>query len=577
MVQNIQTVFETKQKAEELYNKAVEIWRNSDLSDYLEGIEKDPVFSLLITALAYQANETEAEIQQLKMSLLEEFASLQAPFEIGHAIPATAVVETGLQDHVSDIELTPNHVFTLGYNGAEFMPLLQTRVLNAAIQTVTRLDGRRWQVDIAFKSPIDDLSGFTFAILNQHYRDLRVTLDGTPVALTNPWDYSELPLSPCFALDTMIYNKAQTYTASALCLDLFARQNVRMYCVKPYQPKKLLPYETEHLELVFEFFGIGDEFVLDKDSLSLNTVVLVNARQQTANLSTANPIVRAVGYNLQEDDPKMAGQQFLHMLRPSEDQLYGNMQIEVRRMSADRYNQGQLLQALNHMLSKYYSDYYAFMQINKTATDKVMNALAQTLQRLADAAKAQDVNSIPGVYLMLRPTDSQRQEQASMDLTYVTTSGAAVNDALDEDARFIPPSGFDANATHQIATPIPGFDEIRDERATARMTRYYMATNDRLVTPADIKLFCIHQLTAHYGIVREMVKSLTVSHRQQFDYHQCGYEILVEIIMADNSFVRRSLEEHQHSAEMMLEKMIEVRSTNIYPVRVSIQIESGNH
>lgn len=573
----IQTVFETKQKAEELYNKALEIWRKSDMSDHLEGIEKDPVFSLLMTALAYQANETEAEIQQLKTDLLEEFANLQTPFELGHAVPATAVVETGLQDHVSDMELTPDHVFTLGYNGAEFIPLLQTRVLNASVQAVTRLDGRSWKVDITFQSPVIDLTGFTFAIKDHHYRDLRVTLDGTPVALTSPWDYSELPLSPCFALDTMIYNQAQTYTASSLCLDLFARQNVRMYCVKQYQPKKLLPYETNHIELVFEFFGIGEKFAFNEDGLFLNTVVLVNARHQTINLSTANPVVRMVGFNQQEDNPLMAGQQFLHLLRPSDDQLYSDMQVEVRRMTADRYNQGRLLQALNHMLSKYYSDYYAFMQISKTATDKVMNALAQTLQRLADAAKTQDTNSIPGVYLLLRPTDSQRQQQASMDITYVTTSGAAVNDSLNADARFIPPSGFDAIATRQIAIPIPGFDELRDERNAARLSRYYMETKDRLVTPADIKLFCYHELMAHYGIVREMVKSMTVSHRQQFDHHHCGYEILVEIIINDNSYVRHSLEDFRGSVEVILGKMIEVRSTNIYPVRVSIKIESDNH
>ena len=34
-----QTVFETKQRAEELIQKAIEIWRKSDKSDMLEGIE----------------------------------------------------------------------------------------------------------------------------------------------------------------------------------------------------------------------------------------------------------------------------------------------------------------------------------------------------------------------------------------------------------------------------------------------------------------------------------------------------------------------------------------------------------
>ena len=73
----IQTIFETKQRAAELLQKAIAIWRESEQSDYLQGIEKDPVFALLITALAYQANETETEIEQMKTELLEEFANLQ--------------------------------------------------------------------------------------------------------------------------------------------------------------------------------------------------------------------------------------------------------------------------------------------------------------------------------------------------------------------------------------------------------------------------------------------------------------------------------------------------------------------
>ena len=570
----IQTIFETKQRAAELLQKAIAIWRESEQSDYLEGIEKDPVFSLLITALAYQANETETEIEQMKTELLEEFANLQIPFEMGHAIPATAVVETALEDSVSEMELTPNHVFTLGYNGYGFIPLLQTRVLNASIHSINRLDSRRWKVNIAFKSPVSDLSGFTFAIRNQNFRDLRVTMNGTPVPLIAPWDYSELPLSPCFAIDTILYNKAQTYMASSHCLDLYARQDVRMYCVKQHQPKKLLPFETENIELEFEFLGIDEHFAFDKSSIALNTVILVNAMQQAATLSTDNPVVRVVGYQHQETAQAEPSQQFLHMLRPSEDQLYGNMQVEVRRMAADRFNQGRLLKSLNYMLSKYYSDYYAFMNISGVATDKVLNGLAQTLGRLAEAVKTQNIGSLPGAYLMLKPSGGQRRQQGSIEIHYMTTSGAAVNEALSVEARFIPPSGFDSKATNQIAAPVPGYDEIRDERAAASLSHYYMATNDRLVTPADIKLFCYHELLMRYGIVRDRVKSLTVNTRQQSDVTQCGYEILVDITVANNSFIKRGFADRIGSIEKIMESMIKVRSTNIYPVKVSIGIET---
>ena len=37
-----QTIFENKQRAEELLQEAIRIWRSSDHPDQLEGIEQDP-------------------------------------------------------------------------------------------------------------------------------------------------------------------------------------------------------------------------------------------------------------------------------------------------------------------------------------------------------------------------------------------------------------------------------------------------------------------------------------------------------------------------------------------------------
>ena len=44
--------------------------------------------------------------------------------------------------------------------------------------------------------------------------------------------------------------------------------------------------------------------------------------------------------------------------------------------------------------------------------------------------------------------------------------------------------------------------------------------------------------------------------------------------MADNPFVKRSFAEKTSQVEILLQKMIEVRSTNIYPVTVVIRVES---
>ena len=92
------------------------------------------------------------------------------------------------------------------------------------------------------------------------------------------------------------------------------------------------------------------------------------------------------------------------------------------------------------------------------------------------------------------------------------------------------------------------------------------------MTPADIKLFCYNELLTRYGIVRNMVKQLSVNRRIQKDRHSCGYEIVVDIVLADNPFVKRSFAEKVPQVEILMQKMIEVRSTNIYPVTVTIRV-----
>ena len=411
-----QTIFENKQRAEELLQEAIRIWRSSDHPDQLEGIEQDPVFSLLLTALAYQSNELENELDQMKGDVLEEFSKMLTPYEIGHAIPATAVIQATLQSGIPSMELTPEHVFTLTDTEARFIPLLKTHVFNATIRSIVRMDGRRWKVSLKFDSPITDLSGLSFVVKNRSFKDLKVTIKGQILPIVSPWEFSELPLSPCFDIDTVLYNGSQTVNASVSCLDLFARQNVRMYCVKNHLHNKTLPAEIENIDMVFEFSG--------------------------ADLSSSTPIVRVAGFQSIGTEVDSTSQQFLHMLRPSTDQIFGQFPIEVRKMSADRFNQGRLVVLLNTLISRYYTDFYAFQSLREEANDKVIYSLIETLTRMRDAARANAEERIPGVYLMLNPRAADFRNDISLSVSYVTTLGSAINGQLSDSSTFQPPAGL---------------------------------------------------------------------------------------------------------------------------------------
>lgn len=567
-----QTIFETRQRADELLKNAIAIWRQSDQSDFLEGIENDPVFSLLISVLAYQANELDSDIERFRDDVLDEFANLLTPYEVGRAIPATAFINVGLSEDTPEKELNEETYFTLGETGHKFMPLLHSRVFNMSVRSFTRIDGRRWKVTIEFPYSVTDLSGWTFSINDVSFEDLSVTVMGEPLPLVKPWEYSEIPLNSCFSLDAMLYNRSQVYNASTECLDLFARQNVRVYSVKQHNPEKFIPVETDKIDVVFEFMGIDENVTFTRKNLSLNSVLLVNAQQQTVTLTSQNPIARVAGSN--ETDMYVEGnQQFMHLVRPAEFQIYKEVEIDVRRVAADRFNQGSLVKLLNSLINKFHSDFYAFQNISGLTGDTTITRLEEILSKLMQAAQGDNSQFVPGTYVMIKSQAALHNPSFSLDLNYLTTDGAVVNAFLNQDSRFDAPAGFDNTVTRQLAIPVPGSNEVRNDSVSRSMVRYYLMTNNRIVTPADIKIFCYNELMVRFGVAREMVRDISIQRRLQEDIHRCGYEILVNIVLTGSAFVKRSLADKIPETQILMQKMIEVRSANIYPIVVSINIE----
>ena len=226
-----QTIFTTRQRAEEIIKEAVTIWEHSNNGEHLEGLDRDPVLALFMTALAYQANEIDNEIEQLRADILNEFARLLIPYERIHALPATAVVEVSMENSVPSQILDHRTNFSLAGSSFSFIPLLKTTVFNGGVSSVVRLDARRWKVGLQFKEPISNLSGWTFMIGNTHFQDLKVFVNGHPLPLIKPWDYADLPLSGCFSLGNMIYSQSPVFQSRHLWFDLFAKQNVRLFSV----------------------------------------------------------------------------------------------------------------------------------------------------------------------------------------------------------------------------------------------------------------------------------------------------------------------------------------------------------
>lgn len=560
-----QNIFNTRQRAEEIIKEAVAIWQRGFNSEQLEGIEQDPVFSLFMTALAYQANEIDNEIEQLQEEILDELTRLLIPYEKIHPLPATALVEARLDDRIPELTLDQRCGFILPDTDYTFIPILKTRAINAEIQSVVRIDNRRWKVGLKLKGAVKQLSGMTFLVGNPHFHDLKLYANGAMLPLVKPWDYSDLPLNECFSIDNMVYNKSLTYQASNTWFDLFAQQNARLFYIDSHKGSDR-PFDR--LELTFEFIGIDDQFTFDKEQLSLNATILANVAQRSVTLSAAAPIAR-----LSSEGNK---QQFLHLIAPDDNQLYPEVPVEIRRVATDRFNAERLARLASTLVSRFASDYYAFQKIEALREGRVMEQFYNLLKKISEGLSRSSSEWASSLYLLLRNDRGFHPKEMSLRVNYLTTDGSAVNAGLNAKSTFAPLANNYIQSVRLLASPMPGYDEIRNKNAQENLARYYMITNDRIVTPADIKILCYNELERRFGITSEMVASIKVRQAQKAERHHYGFETRVYISLTDNAYIKRNFTDKIPMTELILQKMIEVRSTNVFPVVVNIEVAQSD-
>lgn len=556
-----QNIFNTRQRAEEIIKEAVAIWQRGFNSEQLEGIEQDPVFALFLTALAYQANEIDNEIEQLQEEILDELTRLLIPYEKTHPLPATALVEARLDDRIPELTLDQRCGFILPDTDYTFIPILKTRAINAEIQSVVRIDNRRWKVGLKLKGAVKQLSGMTFLVGNPHFHDLKLYANGAMLPLVKPWDYSDLPLNECFSIDNMVYNKSLTYQASNTWFDLFAQQNARLFYIDSHKGSDR-PFDR--LELTFEFIGIDEQFTFDKEQLSLNATILANVAQRSVTLSAAAPIAR-----LSSEGNK---QQFLHLIAPDDNQLYPEVPVEIRRVATDRFNAERLARLASTLVSRFASDYYAFQKIEALREGRVMEQFYNLLKKISEGLSRSSSEWASSLYLLLRNDRGFHPKEMSLRVNYLTTDGSAVNAGLNAKSTFAPLANNYIQSVRLLASPMPGYDEIRNKNAQDNLARYYMITNDRIVTPADVKILCYNELERRFGITSEMIAGIKVKQAQKAERHHYGFETQVYISLTENAYIKRNFTDKIPMTELILQKMIEVRSTNVFPVVVNIEV-----
>lgn len=581
-------IFETRQRTEELLGEAMKIWKDSDKAEYLENLKDDPVFLMLFSTLAYQANEFDSAMEQLKVDILDEFSQMLFVGEAGKAVPATIAIETALKDDVPYMNINSDVSFSISGEANKsfnFIPVLKTRALNARVEEINRLDGRRWLLKLRLADGVNNLSGMTLSIDNPYFHGLHITdvNSGVELPLIAPWEYTNLPMSDAFSLETFMYNRKQAVNttdghsgmlpyATNLGMDMFARQGVKVFVIDQMDDIS----NDGTLSLQLELDSIGKDFAVDINSIHLNVVLLANAQISTATISETNPITRIAGSGA--STAENGAEQFLHLMHPGDEQMYGYMPLQVRRVRADRFNRGRMLKLLSYLIDRYYSDYYAFQEFGNRNTDLVMFKMRQGLEKLQEMSGNDQNRSYEGVYLMInrsmgRGKTTAENQGMSLSIQYLTTNGSDVNCLAGQELKVAGNQFLDAAATHAISLLQEGYDEVYDGEAIQSARRYFLATEDRLVTLADVKMFCMNELYIRYGLVRDMIKGIRVKHETMDMGTLHTYQVAVKIDITNNVFTQRAFADKIILVESYLARMIEVRMSGIYPVSVQLELK----
>lgn len=565
--------FEIRDRAEELLKAAIEVWRANYKLEDIEGIEKDPVFMLFLIALAYQEGEMKSGWDASKRSIYEDFFEYLCPLPFRTEMPYCMIVKSAPRKNMDVVELNASDLFKIHGSDYHFMPLFKTRVLAHTVKSVVRLDGRRWKVSLVFKEPVKSLEGFAFQILNSNFQDLTISYKKQPLAIVKPWEISDLPFVNCLSFNSMLYQQSQSLDTRSLWFDLFAEQNARLFVFKKNEILENLEEET--IDLIFEFTSINNNFSFNKDSIIFNTFPLVNICEESVDLSANKPIQRI------EDrgDVRMGQKSFLCLVPDNSGYNHYNSSVVVRKFDADRFGLHDVLNLVNELVLKFSSDFYAFQSIPNLREGGKIRELSLLLDNIKEDLKDNMISNLhdeslcKGIYLILRNRQGLEPE-TSVNVKYLVSNGAIDYDSIANKLNQLNvPANLNAVETQIVQFPHARHKIKNKKEYDAVQTKYMLATSDRLVTSADIKLFCFKELYTRYLIPSEYILAIDIKHRLKIEPLYKGYEIAIFIHLTNNSYVQKKISDAISHIELLMQKMIENRMPGIYPVVVAINLE----
>lgn len=541
------------------------------------GMENDPIINLILTAVVYESNLLKDELNTFHDKLIDDCLDLMLPYNLAGPVPAMALMESYPNKGKKSIILDDSTRFMIKKKNSKaktplsFYPILKTKLVNAKIENINRVSDNTWNVDLYLQDSDDSLAGITFYFDDMQFADIKVSHKNKEIPIIKPWELDKLPLNSMFSTTSCIYNSSMVYGLESQWYDLLAKHDMNLFMIQ-WSYEQSVGDNLVHL--VFEFDDCASDMYLDNENLHINCFPIVNVILNNSNnslpflLSESKPIVCISNDNWSinndiDDTLNEAPNFFMNLVSLEGNEYRYKDKFILRRFGTERFNLNELLVLAKKLIHKYQTDFYAFQSIEQLQNSIVIQKFDDVLKEIIDIFSKQKEPNY-GVYAILKHTRSNSTLNNAIKINALFTNGSYAN-CNDRDVSISTPSNLsnilDNKNTRILSTITGGKDPIKDTDVKQQLAKYYILTNDRIVTRNDLRSFVTAQL-ATCGINENSVKNITIT-------NSISDNLLIQNVEIE---LNNNVKNNNISVQIgVIEKLANLRCANGCTIRISIK------
>lgn len=541
------------------------------------GMENDPIINLILTAVVYESNLLKDELNTFHDKLIDDCLDLMLPYNLAGPVPAMALMESYPNKGKKSIILDDSTRFMIKKKNSKaktplsFYPILKTKLVNAKIENINRVSDNTWNVDLYLQDSDDSLAGITFYFDDMQFADIKVSHKNKEIPIIKPWELDKLPLNSMFSTTSCIYNSSMVYGLESQWYDLLAKHDMNLFMIQ-WSYEQSVGDNLVHL--VFEFDDCASDMYLDNENLHINCFPIVNVILNNSNnslpflLSESKPIVCISNDNWSinndsDDTLNEAPNFFMNLVSLEGNEYRYKDKFILRRFGTERFNLNELLVLAKKLIHKYQTDFYAFQSIEQLQNSIVIQKFDDVLKEIIDIFSKQKEPNY-GVYAILKHTRSNSTLNNAIKINALFTNGSYAN-CNDRDVSISTPSNLsnilDNKNTRILSTIAGGKDPIKDTDVKQQLAKYYILTNDRIVTRNDLRSFVTAQL-ATCGINENSVKNITIT-------NSISDNLLIQNVEIE---LNNNVKNNNISVQIgVIEKLANLRCANGCTIRISIK------